>query len=95
MSFIPFTEKNKKTKLEFVRNLVGSGFVFPEANPRIRIHIKMKQIQNTEISKNFTLIAFCWEMIIKFSLSKSLSLLLLPKNKLLPSITNVQPALVR
>ena len=45
-SFIPFTEKERKKKWNWV------GSVFPEADPRIliRIHIKMKRIRNTELN---------------------------------------------
>ena len=51
MSFIPCTEKKLRRKqLEFVRFYAGSetgpGSVIPEADPRIRIRIKMKRIRN-------------------------------------------------
>ena len=48
MSFIPSTEIkiNKNNKFEFVLSGTGPGSVFPEADPRIRIHIKMKRIRN-------------------------------------------------
>ena len=45
MSFKPYTEKIKKKKLEFVR--VGSRSIILEADPRIRIRIKMIRIRNT------------------------------------------------
>ena len=61
------TEKLRRKKLEFVRFKVGSGSrtgsgsgsIIPEMDPRFRIRIKMKRIQNTDsISWNPTHPAF-------------------------------------
>ena len=47
MSFKPYTEKIKKKKIGICSILVGSGSIIPEADPRIRIRIKMIRIRNT------------------------------------------------
>ena len=43
MSFKPYTEKIKKK----IGICSGSGSIIPEADPRIRIRIKMIRIRNT------------------------------------------------
>ena len=52
MSIKPYTEKIKKKKFEFVRvgsgSRTGPGSIIPEADPRIRIRLKMIRIRNTE-----------------------------------------------
>ena len=52
MSFKPYTEKIKKKKIGICsRTGPGSGSIIPEADPRIRIRIRIKMIRigNTEL----------------------------------------------
>ena len=54
MSFKPYTEKIKKKKIGICsgsgsRTGPGSRSIIPEADPRIRIRIKMIRIRNTEL----------------------------------------------
>ena len=57
ISFIHLQKKFRKNKLELVRFQVGSGsrtgsgFVIPDADPQIRIRIKIKQIRNTAFNQ--------------------------------------------
>ena len=56
MSFKPYTEKIKKKQIGICSDRVGSGSrsrtgsIIPEADPRIRIRIKMIRIRNTDNS---------------------------------------------